>query len=246
MSDRAEFEKWYDEATDCNYGVAYYVDITGRYCHHDIGIAWQAWQAALAKSRQCAEPVAEVWPSHHYVRQNHINWLVDVDDLPNGAELYTQPQPAQQGSVSEGENDFGLDARYFHGKLSLILRDINSYTPTEIARALGRLAITANPETMREPEFSIRDLIDEPKYRDPTPQPEGDGWVKCSERLPKLGQRVQLFSQGVIQHMMPLFDGSDEGPFWDFEVHDDNPLVDMSRDQWRPLPQPPQEGSGDE
>src|SRR5690554_2387961 len=101
MSDRAEFEKWYDEATDCNYGVAYYVDITGRYCHHDIGIAWQAWQAALAKSRQCAEPVAEVWPSHHYVRQNHINWLVDVDDLPNGAELYTQPQPAQQ-DVPEG------------------------------------------------------------------------------------------------------------------------------------------------
>src|SRR5690554_4562997 len=96
MSDRAEFEKWYDEATDCNYGVAYYVDITGRYCHHDIGIAWQAWQAALAKSRQCAEPVAEVWPSHHYVRQNHVNWLVDVDDLPNGAELYTHPQPAQQ------------------------------------------------------------------------------------------------------------------------------------------------------
>ena len=74
------------------------------------------------------------------------------------------------------------------------------------------------------------------------PQPEGDGWVKCSERLPKLGQRVQLFSQGVIQHMMPLFDDSDEGPFWDFEVHDYNPPVDMSRDQWRPLPQPPQEG----
>lgn len=58
-------------------------------------------------------------------------------------ELATTHQPAQQGSVPKGENDFGLDARYFHEKLRLILRDINSYTPTEMARALGRLAITA-------------------------------------------------------------------------------------------------------
>lgn len=83
----------------------------------------------------------------------------------------------QQGSLPKGENDLGLDARYFHEKLSLILRDINSYTPTEMARALGRLAITANPETMREPEFSIRDLIDDPKYRDTQPQPAvPEGW----------------------------------------------------------------------
>ena len=27
MSDRAEFEKWYEETKNCNYGVAYYVDI---------------------------------------------------------------------------------------------------------------------------------------------------------------------------------------------------------------------------
>ena len=55
MSDRAEFEKWYDETTNCNYGVAYYVDINGRYCHHDIEIAWQAWQAARAQGE--SEPV---------------------------------------------------------------------------------------------------------------------------------------------------------------------------------------------
>lgn len=81
-------------------------------------------------------------------------------------------QPGQQGSVPKGENDFGLDARYFHEKLRLILRDINSYTPTEMARALGRLAVTANPETMREPEFNVGDLINQTKYRDSTPQPE--------------------------------------------------------------------------
>lgn len=69
-------------------------------------------------------------------------------------------------------------------------------------------------------------------------------WVKCSDRLPKLGQRVQLFSRGVLQHMMPLFDDCDEGPFWDFEVHDFNPPVDINRDLWLPLPHPPagQEG----
>lgn len=75
----------------------------------------------------------------------------------------------------------------------------------------------------------------------PADKPEGE-WVKCSERLPKLGQRVQLFSQGVIQHMMPLFDDSDEGLFWDFEVHDYNPPVDFSQDQWKPLPAKPDMG----
>ena len=66
--------------------------------------------------------------------------------------------------------------------------------------------------------------------------------MKCSERLPKLGQRVQLFSQGVIQHIMPIFDDSDEGLFWDFEVHDYNPPVDFSQDQWKPLPAAPDMG----
>lgn len=73
------------------------------------------------------------------------------------------------------------------------------------------------------------------------PQPEGDGWIRCRDQLPKLGQRVELFSQDVVQHMMPLFDEDDDGLFWDFEVHDYNPPVDISRDQWRPMPQPPQE-----
>ncbi|WP_375191851.1 DUF551 domain-containing protein [Marinobacter sp.] len=79
----------------------------------------------------------------------------------------------------------------------------------------------------------------------PTPAttPEAE-WVKCEDRLPKLGQRVQLFSQGVIQHHMPVFDQDDDGLFWDFEIQDNNPPVDFERDQWRELPAPPtaQEG----
>lgn len=81
-----------------------------------------------------------------------------------------------------------------------------------------RLATTATPATTAETE-----------------------WVKCAGRLPKLGQRVQLFSQGVVQHHMPIFDEDDEGIFWDFEIHDYNPPVDFERDQWRLPPTPPQE-----
>jgi hypothetical protein len=79
----------------------------------------------------------------------------------------------------------------------------------------------------------------------PADKPEGE-WIRCSERLPKLGQRVQLFSQGVIQHMMPLFDDSDEGLFLDFEVYDYNPPVDFSQDQWKPLPAAPDMGGRSE
>ncbi|WP_278366915.1 DUF551 domain-containing protein [Marinobacter salarius] len=73
--------------------------------------------------------------------------------------------------------------------------------------------------------------------------PQADEWVKCSDQLPKLGQRVKLFSGGVIQHYMPTLDEGDEGVFWDFE-QDHNPLVDFRHDQWMPCPQPPEQGDG--
>lgn len=43
---RAEFEEWYDSHTKNNGGVAYYMDITGKYCFADIQLAWAAWQAS--------------------------------------------------------------------------------------------------------------------------------------------------------------------------------------------------------
>lgn len=36
-----------------------------------------------------------------------------------------------------------LDVPYFKGKLELILRDINYYTPAELSRELARLSNTA-------------------------------------------------------------------------------------------------------
>jgi hypothetical protein len=73
-----------------------------------------------------------------------------------------------------------------------------------------------------------------------------DVWIKCSDRLPNLGQRVILKSRGVVQNYMPVFDQGDDDRgmgdhFWDFEDVNkiDNPLVDFEKDCW--MPAPPQE-----
>jgi hypothetical protein len=42
-------------------------------------------------------------------------------------------------------NDIKLDAPYFKKKLKLIIRDVNHYTPDEMARELSTLAETAQP-----------------------------------------------------------------------------------------------------
>jgi len=41
-------------------------------------------------------------------------------------------------------NRHGLDQSYFTDKLALIQRDIDNYTPAELARELARLAVTAD------------------------------------------------------------------------------------------------------
>ena len=73
---------------------------------------------------------------------------------------------------------------------------------------------------------------------------KADDWIKCSDRLPNLGQRVILKSRGVVQNYMPVFDQGDDDRgmgdhFWDFEDVNkiDNPLVDFEKDCWMPKPQ---------
>ena len=51
-------------------------------------------------------------------------------------------------------NEYGLDASYFEKKLALIARDLDRYTPDEIARELLRLVGVASPITLTEKEFS--------------------------------------------------------------------------------------------
>lgn len=43
-------------------------------------------------------------------------------------------------------NTYGLDADYFSGKITLVQRDLDSYTPKELARELVRLANAADAE----------------------------------------------------------------------------------------------------
>ena len=51
-------------------------------------------------------------------------------------------------------NEYGLDVNYLSEKLSLLLRDISRYTPSEMSRALVRLSIVADEKVMKEKEFS--------------------------------------------------------------------------------------------
>ena len=80
---------------------------------------------------------------------------------------------------------------------------------------------------------------------------KADDWIKCSDRLPNLGQRVILKSRGVVQNYMPVFDQGDDDRgmgdhFWDFEDVNkiDNPLVDFEKDCWMPKPEQPKQEQG--
>ena len=81
--------------------------------------------------------------------------------------------------------------------------------------------------------------IRENAHRYATPaQQVPEGWIKCSERMPKIGERVILFSNGMVQHYMPTYDCADTAEFWDFDGYagDDDPIVDFANDQWMPAP----------
>ena len=104
--------------------------------------------------------------------------------------------------------------------------------------------VNAYSVEMGDPDLGIT----VPLYTHPA---SADEWIKCSERLPDLGQRVILQSNGVIQNYMPLFDQGDSDfgmgeHFWEFEdVNDiDNPLVNFEEDCWMPLPEPRQQEPG--
>ena len=53
-------------------------------------------------------------------------------------------------------NEYGLDVSYHRKKLELILRDLDIYTPDELARELLRLSDASDPAVVIEPEFQRR------------------------------------------------------------------------------------------
>lgn len=154
MSDRAEFEKWFDGEFDPDKELF----------AEDKESHWQAWQAARAQNGQGAEPVALLrreigessWFDHTPVMPN----TAEAEGLKASTEMdyckvYTHPQPAQQGSVPEGW--LAEFARRMDEQLEKA-HDMSGFGPIILHIAQEVIA--------------------------DTPQPEGDGWVKCSERLP--------------------------------------------------------------
>ena len=52
-------------------------------------------------------------------------------------------------------NEYGLDYKYFQGKLKLIVRDARNYTPDEMARELARMSKAADSSViLNEDEFN--------------------------------------------------------------------------------------------
>lgn len=55
-------------------------------------------------------------------------------------------------------NRYGLDVDYFKRKLKIIIRDVDNYTPSELARELARMSRTSDSKVLLEEEFSIKEL----------------------------------------------------------------------------------------
>ena len=110
-------------------------------------------------------------------REKHINCCPDgnraqyvrreVAEQAREGFLASIRPPVPEESRPLPVNRYGVDRNYFTKNLEIIIRDMRDYTASELARSLGRLALTANSETMREPEFNIGNLADQPKYHGP-------------------------------------------------------------------------------
>ena len=61
------------------------------------------------------------------------------------------------------------------------------------------------------------------------------GWILCSERLPKNGQKVKLKRSGEVIPYSPSFCFNAGKVFWDFDDYDGNPDI-LPSDKWRPNP----------
>ncbi|SEQ89760.1 Protein of unknown function [Azotobacter beijerinckii] len=69
--------------------------------------------------------------------------------LPAGAWESPSTPPAPPAL----RNRHGIDAAYFDKKLTLLVRDFDSFTPDELARSLARLAKVADADVLNEAEF---------------------------------------------------------------------------------------------
>ena len=228
---------------------------------------WKAWQRARqAPASGEVEPVDNWWqPECCPVTQlPFFMWITHPDDgwvptyggpydsytipaLKDGSYLRQKFDHDEGCWLIDEFEDVGL--QIVDDQLYVTDRDPDAHPPAKVPESLDFeliadiLADYMHLQTSGEISGANRyavSCVNEQIELITTHTPEAE-WVKCEDHLPKVGQRVQLFSQGVIQGHMPIFDEDDEGLFWDFEIQDHNPRVDFERDQWRPMPTPPQE-----
>jgi len=77
--------------------------------------------------------------------------FVDPDELISEIKSGTlTPTASAEGCVRKGANRFGVDCGYFEEKLSLVLRDLDDYTPGELSCELLRLSNTAQAPEVRD------------------------------------------------------------------------------------------------
>src|SRR5690554_874600 len=146
------------------------------------------FQAARAQSEQSAEPEGFDFDGWYDKHQSLFRDGVGKSDLRAAYKQgYRDSQPAQQGSVPEGWRLVTVKW------LKRIHLDLDACQKAIWGNLQG-----CDPAYYKDAQERLAEID---AILSATPQPESDGWIKCSERLPKLGQRVQLFSQGVIQHM---------------------------------------------
>jgi|SRR5690554_2418761 len=177
-----------------------------------------------------------------------VQWLQDGQEIAvacaycGGAEKV----PAQQGSVLDGFSEFVSAVRSINRSSHHAIQIPGDDQPCfwqrkewidwifELADKV-EVAVQRALEATRMEADSRRPMFSTPT----TPQPEGDGWVKCSERLPTEDDSdalgfVWTFSKGLGITVLDRH-AFTEPPFYS---------------HWKPTglkrPQPPKEGGADE
>jgi hypothetical protein len=91
---REEFESWYNEKFNNNDGVAYYVDITGRYCFPDIQRLFEVWQASRAAIKVELPEVSELnvrqyepYTGNEYHYDEDVYFVQDIKDMLRDAGI---------------------------------------------------------------------------------------------------------------------------------------------------------------
>lgn len=68
-------------------------------------------------------------------------------------------------------------------------------------------------------------------------------WISTKDELPKIGQKVILFSNGVVQDEMFELEWDDCNVggdyYWFRDDLDECPITNFKSDMWMPLPEPP-------